>query len=72
MPTMPATPPIPEFLTPAEVAVIVKLKLCTVVKLVDRGEFPGSINVGAGKSRVRRIPPSAVREFIRAREIVVA
>lgn len=60
--------PAPDFLTSGQVADRLKVSRSTVIRLVNAGRFPGSIQVGIGQHRRRgvRIPETAVTTYLTA------
>lgn len=60
--------PAPEFLTSGQVAERLKVSRSTVIRLVNAGRLPGSIQVGIGQHRRRgvRIPETAITAYVAA------
>lgn len=48
------------FLTPSEVANILRVHRSTVQRMAAAGRFPGALSLGTGKRRNWRIPESAL------------
>lgn len=69
---MPEAPPeATKWLTPKQAAKRIGASPSTVIRLVDAGRLPGSINIGQGTQRRRglRIPEASVLAYLSASQV---
>ena len=60
--------PLERHYTVAEVATALGKDPSTIRRMVDRGEFPGAIDVGEGRTSYR-IPESTINRFLDAHRV---